>query len=79
MYSTSGISQNVPDSDIYIMNPHLAAVKAIRTFKKGNALAIPGFVNKVIYLLMRHFPRRLVIRVTGKIYRPKYSGLRKED
>ena len=71
MISTSGISQNVPESDFTIMNPHQAAVKAVRAFKSGKALGVPGFVNKIIYFFMRYFPRRLVIRIAGRIYRPK--------
>lgn len=79
MLSTSGIKQNVPDSGIFTMTPRLAAVKAIRALKRGKALTIPGLVNKLIYCLVRHFPRRLVVRITGWIYRPKSSAFKKEE
>jgi short-subunit dehydrogenase len=71
MFSKSGLDKHIPRNNLFMMDAQVAARKAIRAFKNKKVLAITGWVYKVIHFIIRFFPRRWVVRVAGKIYRPR--------
>lgn len=77
MYSESGIEKNVPRNNLVMMTAPTAAKKAIRAFKKKKPLNITGLFYKLNHLIIRFFPRKWVVYVTGKIYKPKTGNSQK--
>jgi len=57
--NTENIRENA-----FAMEAAPAVAAAYRGLMKGKRLVIPGFMNKLTVILVRLFPRRLVIRVT---------------
>jgi short-subunit dehydrogenase len=53
------------------MSPELVGRIAVRGLFKGKAEIIPGFTNKVHAFFPRFFPKSLVEKVGGNIYKPK--------
>ncbi|MCK4835691.1 MAG: SDR family NAD(P)-dependent oxidoreductase [Candidatus Aminicenantes bacterium] len=74
MVSSSGIADNISPNPFFMMNPHKASIKAIRALKKGKALEIPSFIYKLNHLLTHFLPRRWMVYVAAKIYKPKQSS-----
>jgi short-subunit dehydrogenase len=73
MFSKSGLAKQMPRNNLFMMDAQTAARKAIRAFKKKRVLTITGTVYKVIHFIIRFFPRKWVVFVAGKIYKPKNS------
>lgn len=71
MFSKSGLDKQVPRNKLFMMEAHTAARKAIRAFKNRRVLTITGPVYKVLHFIIRFFPRKWVVHVAGKIYKPK--------
>jgi len=71
MFSKSGLNKQMPRNKLFMMEAQAAARKAIRTFKKGRVLIIIGPVYKIMHFIIRFFPRKWVVYVAGKIYKPK--------
>lgn len=66
--NTENIRENV-----FAMEPAFAVETAYRGLMKNKRLVVPGFTNKLLALLVRFFPRSLVIRVTRFLEEPKES------
>ena len=56
-------TENIRENS-FAMEAAPAAKAAYHGLMKGKRLVIPGFTNKLLAILIRLFPRRLVIRVT---------------
>ncbi len=52
-------------------NPADVANYGVRAMLKGKSVAIPGFINKILYLSGRFFPRGIVMKVTEMLMSPK--------
>ncbi len=57
--NTESIRENT-----FVMEAAPAAEAAYRGLMNGHHLVIPGFTNKLLAILVRLFPRKLVIRIT---------------
>jgi short-subunit dehydrogenase len=51
------------------MTPEWVTQISLKYLKKGKVVCIPGFNNKILYVLTRITPRRLYYRMTEKLYR----------
>ena len=69
MLTRSGLDQQFGESR-FNMRPERAARLAVRAFRRGKAVAIPGFSNRVVATLARLLPRGLVLRLAERVYRP---------
>jgi len=56
-------TENIRENS-FVMEAAPAVQTAYRGLMEGKRLVVPGFTNKLLALLVRLFPRRLVIRVT---------------
>lgn len=70
MISNSGLSAKVDRDSFVNMKPEVAARKAVKAFKKGKAMAIPGLINKLNHVLMWALPRRVKLAMAERFYRP---------
>ncbi len=76
MITMSGLVEKHPFDSPFNMKPEIAAQKALRAFKKGKYLAVPGLLNKLTVMLAKHLPRRLVSRAAEIVYRPPLENKR---
>ena len=74
MISNSGLSATVDRDSFVNMKPEVAARKAVKAFKKGKAMAIPGCINKLNHVLMWALPRRVKLAMAERFYRPPQSS-----
>ncbi|MHB8054309.1 MAG: SDR family NAD(P)-dependent oxidoreductase [Candidatus Aminicenantales bacterium] len=58
-------------NDPTLLTPAKAAEIAIRGFKKGKLLNVPGMTSKAVVFLHRFLPRKAVIRAAARLYAPK--------
>lgn len=70
MISNSGLTAKVDRDSFVNMKPEVAARKAVKAFKKGKAMAIPGLLNKINHVLMWALPRRVKLAMAERFYRP---------
>jgi hypothetical protein len=70
MIDKSGLSKKIERDGFYNMKPDRAARLAIKDFKKGKAVGIPGFLNQLNHCLMALLPRTWNIKMTEAFYRP---------
>ena len=70
MLVKSGIDKKFSKNSIFNMNADKVARKAVKSFKKGKYLSVPGFLNNFMIFLMRFFPRRVATKATERSYRP---------
>lgn len=71
MFSKSGLDKHMPRNNLFMMDAQTAARRAVRAFKKRRVLTITGPVYKLIHFIIRFFPRKWVVYVAGKIYKPR--------
>ena len=70
MITKSGLDKKISKDSIFNMKADKAAKKAIKAFKRGKSMTVPGLINKLILFLIHIFPRKWVIRIAGFIYIP---------
>ncbi len=70
MITKSGIDKKISKDSIFNMKPDKAAKKAIKAFKRGKSISVPGFINKLTLFFVHIFPRKWVVRIAGFIYIP---------
>lgn len=70
MIDKSGLSKKVDREGFYNMKADKAARLAVKAFKKGKAVGIPGFLNKLNHFLIGLLPRSWNIKMTEAFYRP---------
>jgi len=69
MLVKSGIEKKFSKNSIFNMDVDRVARIAVKSFKKGKYLSIPGFLNNFMIFLMRFFPRRTATAATERSYR----------
>jgi short-subunit dehydrogenase len=74
MLEKSGIEKKFSKKSIFNMNADKVARKAIRSFKRGKYLGVPGFLNNLMIFLIRFFPRKVATTTTERSYRPLEGG-----
>jgi len=52
-------------------DPQIVVAESLKMLARGGGLLVPGAFNKLMNLLGRCFPRRLVTKAVGKMSRPK--------
>jgi short-subunit dehydrogenase len=70
LLAKSGLDKKHGLHSPFNMNVEKAARLAVRTLKKKKFVSVPGFVNNLILLLTRMFPRKWVAAVSEMVYRP---------
>lgn len=73
MLTDSGLDRKFDRDSRLNMRPERAARKAVAAFKKGKAVAVPGLSNRLVVVLSRLLPRRLLLRLAAHAYRPPGS------
>ncbi len=69
MITDSGLSAKIDRDSFVNMSACVAARKAIKAFKKGKAMEIPGLMNKINHMLMWALPRRVKLGMAERFYR----------
>lgn len=70
MLEKSGIEKKFDKDSIFNMDADKVARKAIRSFKRGKYLSVPGFLNNLMTFLIRFVPRKIATTTTERSYRP---------
>jgi uncharacterized protein len=70
LLAKSGLDKKHGLHSPFNMNVEKAARLAVETLKKKKFVSVPGFVNNLILLLTRMFPRKWVAAVSARVYRP---------
>ena len=70
MITNSGLDRKIGTADRVYMDPAKAARKALTSFKKAKRRSIPGLMYKLVFVLVRLFPRAMVAWVVERIYAP---------
>ncbi len=70
MITKSGLDKKISKDSIFNMKPEKVAKKAIKAFKRGKPISVPGFMNKLTLFFVRIFPRKWIIRISGLLYVP---------
>jgi len=73
MITRSGLDRRFGTHSPFHLSAGKAAQKAIKAFKRGKVLYVPGFLNKLILFLHHLLPRRLLLWAAEIIYRPPES------
>ncbi len=71
MIAKSGLDKHFGKNNPGLLPPAKAAEIAIRGFKKGKLINVPGLTSKAVVFLQRCLPRKTVIRGAARIYAPK--------
>jgi short-subunit dehydrogenase len=71
MLSLSNLDKKHPMESPFNMKPEAVAKKAIKSFKKKKLVSVPGVLNKSTVFLLRFLPRKLIARISEKLYRPE--------
>jgi short-subunit dehydrogenase len=70
LLTKSGLDKKSGLDSPFNMKVEKAAGKAVKAFKKKKFVSVPGFINKLILLLARFCPRKLVAAAAELVYRP---------
>ena len=70
MITKSGLDKKISKDSIFNMKPDKVAKKAVKAFKRGKSVSVPGFMNKLTLFFVRIFPRKWIIRISGLLYAP---------
>lgn len=76
MIIKAGLDKKYKINSIYYMTPQTVARRAVKCLKFKRHIKIPGIGNKILYLLIRLFPRKWVVKITSYLY--KHPDLSKE-
>lgn len=76
MTELSGISKIHGSGDLGMMQPHVCARYAVDALRKGTAVSIPGPSNHIMAVLMRAFPKSLVVPVIARLYKDGVTNQR---
>jgi short-subunit dehydrogenase len=71
MITKSGLDKHFGMNNPVLMPPARAAELAVRGFKKGKLLNVPGILNKAVVFSQRFSPHKSIIRAAERIYAPK--------
>ncbi len=56
------------------MDPRKAAMLALRAFKRGKLLTVPGLLNKVILVSVRLLPRKALSAIASRLFAAPVRG-----
>jgi uncharacterized protein len=70
MLTKSGLDKKHDLDSPFNMKAEKVAKLAVKAFKKKKFLSVPGFMNKIIVLLVRLVPRKLAAAMSELVYRP---------
>lgn len=70
MLSDSGLDKKFSKDSRVNMSPRRAARIAIRGFKSGKAVTVPGLMNRATLFMARLLPRRWILWLAERTYRP---------
>jgi len=70
LLALSGLDRKFGPDNPVNLDPAVVAIDAVRSFKRANVVAVPGVFYKVVALLCRIAPQRLVSSFAERLYRP---------
>jgi short-subunit dehydrogenase len=76
MIAEAGLTRHMRAHRYSYLSPEEAARRVIGGLKRGKPLIIPGFINRLVYLAINVLPRKLLLRLAGRIYDYDKYGVR---